>query len=65
MILYLVPYTAVLGAILMTAYLGGAAAAHMRIDESPLVPTLVGVVAWLALFLRDPRLRQLVPLRSL
>ncbi len=64
-ILYLVPQTAVLGAILMTAYLGGAAAAHMRIDESPLIPTLVGVVAWLALYLRDPRLRRLVPLRSL
>ena len=63
-ILYLVPHTAVLGAIFLTAYLGGAAAAHMRIDESPLVPMLIGVVAWLALYLRDPRLRRLVPLRS-
>lgn len=63
-ILYLVPHTAVLGAILLTGYLGGAAAAHMRIDESPLVPMLIGVVAWLALYLRDPRLRRLVPLRS-
>lgn len=64
-ILYLVPHTTVLGAILMTGYLGGAVAAHMRIGESPLVPALIGVVVWLALYLRDPRLRRLMPLRSL
>jgi len=64
-ILYVIPYTAVLGAILVTGYLGGAVVTHMRMDEPVLIPVAVGVVAWLGLFLRDPRLRRLIPLRSL
>ncbi len=63
-ILYLIPNTAVLGAILLTGYLGGAVFAHLRVGDSVLTAVLIGVFAWLALFLRDPRLRQLLPLRS-
>ena len=64
-VLYLLPHTAVLGAILLTGYLGGAIFAHLRIDEPVLVVVFIGVFAWLGLFLRDPRLRQLLPLRNL
>jgi hypothetical protein len=54
----------VLGAILLTGYLGGAIATHVRIDD-PFIPPLVGgVLMWLGIFLREPRLRALVPWRS-
>lgn len=65
-ILYLVPSTAVLGAILLTGYLGGAVATHVRVGESVfsvLFPVAVGILLWLGLYLRDDRLRTLVPLR--
>jgi hypothetical protein len=63
-ILYLVPQTAVLGAILVTGYLGGAIAAHARLGQPGLVlPLIMGVMVWGGLFLRDPRLRALLPLR--
>lgn len=63
-ILYLIPQTSVLGAVLLTGYLGGAVATHVRIGESPLLPFAVGVIAWLGLYLRDSRLRELLPLRK-
>ena len=60
-ILYLVPRTAVLGAILLTAYLGGAVASHARIgDPMWVVPVVFGILIWCALLLRAPRLRPLV-----
>lgn len=62
-ILFLVPQTAVLGAVLLTGYLGGAAATHVRLGEPFITPVLVGAVVWGALYLRDARLRALVPLR--
>ena len=62
-ILYLVPRTAVLGAILVTGYLGGAVVTHVRAQEPFFMPILFGVVIWLGLFLRDPRLRVLIPFR--
>lgn len=63
-LLYLVPRTAVLGAILITGYLGGATATHVRVgDPTFFMPPLVGVIAWLGILLRDPRLRLLVPHR--
>ena len=62
-VIYLVPPTAVLGAILLTGYLGGATAAGVRAGESFVVPVLLGVLLWLGLYLRLPRLRALVPLR--
>jgi len=63
-ILYLIPRTAVLGAILVTGYLGGAVATHARVgDPAFITPALLGVIAWLGLFLRDRRVRALIPLR--
>lgn len=64
-ILYLVPRTAVLGAILVAAYLGGATATVYRVgDPTFFLPVLLGVLAWLGLYLREPRLRELTPLRK-
>lgn len=63
-ILYAVPATAVLGAVLVTGYLGGAVATHVRVGEPAFVgPVVFGVLAWLGLYLRDPRIRALLPLR--
>jgi hypothetical protein len=62
-LLFLVPQTSVLGAILVTGYLGGAVATHVRAGEVFLVPLLLGVLAWVGVFLRDERVRALVPLR--
>ena len=62
---YVIPRTSILGAILMTGYLGGAIATHVRIGELMIVPQVVlGALVWLGLYLRDARLRALVPLRS-
>src|SRR5882724_12948384 len=66
-VLYMIPATSVLGAILLTGYLGGAVATHVRVGEglfSVLFPVIVGVLIWLGLYLRGDRLRTLVPLRS-
>jgi hypothetical protein len=66
-ILYLIPQTAVLGAIVLTGFLGGAVATQVRVGE-PLFnccfPILFGIVAWLGLYLREPRLRELTLLRK-
>jgi hypothetical protein len=63
-ILYAVPQTSVLGAVLLTGYLGGAVATHVRVGEAFGPPVLLGVLVWLGLFLRDERLRALLPLRK-
>jgi hypothetical protein len=63
-VLYLIPQTSVLGAILLTGYLGGATATHVRIGEAWFPPVLAGVFVWLGLVLRDPRLRELAPWRK-
>ncbi len=60
---YLVPRTAVLGAILLTGYLGGATAVSVRLGVSFILPVAFGVLVWGGLYLRDPRLRALIPLR--
>jgi uncharacterized membrane protein YphA (DoxX/SURF4 family) len=62
--LFLVPRTAVLGAILLAGYMGGAIATHARIGEPLFVQAGLGVVVWLGLYLREPRLRDLIPLRQ-
>lgn len=66
-VLYVIPRTSVLGAILLTGYLGGATATQVRVS-SPLFetvfPIIFGVLVWLGIFLRDDRLRVLVPLRG-
>ena len=68
-LLYAAPQTAVLGAILLTGYLGGAVATHMRVGD-PLFSHILfgvylGVFLWLGLYLRDARVRSLVPLRAI
>ncbi len=64
-ILYAMPPTAVLGAILMTGYLGGATASHVRVGQPMfLLPVAVGVLVWLGLYLRDIRVRALIPWRK-
>jgi hypothetical protein len=66
-ILYAIPQTSILGAVLLTGYLGGAVATHTRIGDPLfshiLFPTYLGALLWLGLYLRDPRLRTLVPFR--
>ena len=62
-ILYLEPRTAILGAILLTGYLGGAVATHVRVGGplfSILMPVILGVMLWGGLYLRDERVRSLV-----
>jgi uncharacterized membrane protein YphA (DoxX/SURF4 family) len=63
-VLYLIPQTAVLGAVLLTGYLGGAVATHVRVHDNFLSPAIGGVLVWLSLFLRDPRVRALLPFRQ-
>lgn len=67
LVLYVVPSTSVFGAILLTGYLGGATAIQLRIGapllSTALFPIYVGVLVWGALYLRDPKLRALVPFR--
>jgi len=63
-ILYLIPRTSVLGAILLAGYLGGAVATHVRVEEAFFMPIVLGILVWGGLFLREPRLRALIPLRS-
>lgn len=66
-ILYIIPRTSILGAILLTGYLGGAVASQVRIGAGAfpeIFPVLFGVLVWGGLFLRDERLRSLIPLRS-
>lgn len=60
---YLIPQTAVLGAVLLTGYLGGAVATHLRAGEPPTMAVVVAGFVWLGLYLREPRLRALLPLR--
>lgn len=60
-LVYLVPRTSVLGAILLTGYLGGATAIHVRVGDPFFGPVLLGVMLWGGLFLRDARLRALLP----
>ena len=66
-ILYIVPRTAVLGAVLLTGYLGGAIAVQLRVNHpafETLFPAIIGALAWLAIYLREPRLRRVVPIRT-
>lgn len=63
-ILYLIPRTSVLGAILLTGYMGGAIATHVRVGDPFWTQILVGVFVWLGLWLREPRLKSLIPIRS-
>jgi hypothetical protein len=63
-ILYAIPQTSVLGAILLTGYLGGATATHVRIGDPFVGPVIAGMIVWGGLVLRDARLRSILPWRS-
>jgi len=63
-ILYAIPRTAGLGAILLTGYLGGAVATHVHVGEVFVFPVLMGIIVWVGLWFRDSRVRELVPLRN-
>lgn len=63
-ILYVIPKTAYVGAILITGYMGGAIFTHLRIGDQVVVQTLVPIFAWLGLYLRDERVRKLIPINA-
>jgi DoxX-like family len=62
-VVYLIPQTTVLGAILLTGYLGGAMLAHLRIGEGVPTHIVLGILLWLGVALRDGRLWKLIPVR--
>ena len=62
--IYLIPATSIVGAILLTGYIGGAILAHLRIGEPIVMQIVLGVGVWLGLYLRENRLRELIPLRT-
>lgn len=63
LLLFLIPRTATLGAILLTGYLGGAVATHVRVNDPFFALVVIGVVVWLALLLRERGLRSVLPIR--
>ena len=66
-ILYLIPKTSVLGAILLTGYLGGAVATHVAVPEGAfpiILPVIFGALLWLGLYFQDVRLQALIPLKE-
>lgn len=63
-LLYAIPQTSFLGAVLLTGYLGGAVATHVRVSDNFAVPLVLGILVWVGLYLRDSRLRPLAPLRT-
>ena len=63
-ILYMIPRTAIFGAILITGYLGGATAIMVRADVAFFFPVFFGVLVWGGIFLRDAKLRALIPFKD-
>lgn len=63
--LYLIPTTAVLGAILMAGYVGGIILTHWRVGDPVYIPIALGLCLWLGLYLREDRLKDLIPVRKL
>ena len=63
-VIYLIPQTCVLGAILFTGYIGGTIVTHLRLSENVIMQISLGVLVWLGLYLRDGRIRELIPLRK-
>jgi hypothetical protein len=60
---YLIPATSVLGAILLTGYMGGAISTHVRVGDPVFIQIALGALVWLGLYLREKRLRELIPLK--
>ena len=63
-VIYMIPATSVLGAILLAGYIGGAICTHWRVGDPFLPQIAIGLVVWLGIYLREPRLRALIPLRK-
>ncbi|HEY3198032.1 MAG TPA: DoxX family protein [Nitrospirales bacterium] len=63
-VIYAIPATAVLGAILLTGYIGGAILAHLRVGDPFFMQIAIGILIWLGLYLRENRLKPLIPLRK-
>ena len=63
-VIYLIPPTSVLGAILLTGYLGGAICTHWRVGDPFVVHIALGILIWLGIYLREDRLKALIPLRT-
>ena len=64
-VIYLIPATSVLGAILMAGYVGGIILTHWRVGDPFYVQIVLGIFVWLGLYLREDRLKGLIPLRRL
>ena len=64
-VIYLIPATSVLGAILLTGYMGGAICTHLRVGDPFWVQIALGIFVWLGLYLRENRLKELIPLSKL
>jgi len=62
--IYLIPATTVLGAILLTGYMGGAICTHLRVGDPFFIQIALGIFVWLGLYLRERRLAGLIPLRT-
>ena len=62
-VVYLVPASSILGAILLTGYVGGAICTHWRVGDPVWAPIILGVFVWLGVYLQEPRLKSLIPLR--
>ena len=62
-IIYAIPQTSVVGAILIAGYMGGAIATHVRVGDPFIFQIVIGLVAWLGIYLREPLLWKLIPLR--
>ena len=63
-LIYLIPATSVLGAILLTGYIGGAICTHLRVGDPFYMQIAIGLFIWLGLYLREDRLKELIPLRK-
>ena len=62
-VIYLIPPTSVLGAILLAGYVGGTIVTCWRVGDPFIINIVLGLVVWLGIFLREPRLKELIPLR--
>ena len=62
-VIYAIPATSILGAILLTGYIGGAICTHLRVGDPFFIQIAIGIFIWLGLYLRENRLKELVPLR--
>jgi uncharacterized membrane protein YphA (DoxX/SURF4 family) len=62
-LIYAIPATSILGAVLLTGYMGGAICTHWRVGDPIVAPIIVGVLVWLGIYLREGRLKEVLPLR--